>query len=132
MSIEDSGSACSCSAIQSCGATLASSYGPTPPKPGREPRASAGSSGMKTMARSLFLFLCVLLLLASTSTIDGRRAASPPSGGVETREPVMRSGLLVDFIENRGQWHGSARFVARQERLTTLLAPRAITLRLSA
>jgi hypothetical protein len=44
----------------------------------------------------------------------------------------MRSGLLVDFIENRGQWHGSARFVARQERLTTLLAPRAITLRLSA
>lgn len=50
--------------------------------------------------------------------------ASPP------RSSLAR--LPVEFVENRGQWNGSAKFVARQERMTASLEPAVVTLRLAA
>jgi hypothetical protein len=70
--------------------------------------------------------LPVCLLLAAGVVISPGFEASEP---VETTERKRR-GLPVDFVENRGQWQTSARFVARQGEVTVALEPEAIRLQL--
>jgi hypothetical protein len=80
-----------------------------------------------------FLISGGLLLFASASPVAGQRMASSPADDrPDAHESVTLSGLPLDFVENRGQWDGSAAFVARQGRLAASLEPGAVKLLLTA
>jgi hypothetical protein len=73
-------------------------------------------------------FVAGFLILLRASTIDGQRM--PPAPGTTSSGSI--AGLPLDFVENRGQWDGSAVFVARQGRMAASLETGAIRLRLQA
>ena len=66
-----------------------------------------------------------LLLLAGASPLDGQGTAEPVAS-------VTVPGLPVDFVENRGQWHSAATFIARHGRMAASLEAGAITVSLAA
>jgi hypothetical protein len=74
--------------------------------------------------------LVVTSIVCSTADLFGQsRSAAPvrPSRGTRI-SPIDR--LPIDFIENRGQWQGSARFAARKGSIAAAFEPHAIRLQL--
>lgn len=85
-----------------------------------------------TRHASFLIAGCILLLAGASPLADQRTASSHTIGRPVTAESITLSGLPVDFVENRGQWSGTAAFVARQGRMAASLEPGAVKIILAA
>ena len=83
------------------------------------------------MHRTLRLAACLLAVgLASATLSPTLQSSSAVTPGSSTNTSATRANLPADFIENRGQWNGSARFAAHRGRVAVAVEPHVIRLQL--
>ena len=70
------------------------------------------------------------LVIGSAAGVGGTSRPPDPSHPSRARAATLLERLPVDFIENRGQWAGPARFAARRGALSATVEPHAIRLQL--